>query len=51
MEIVRRMIPDRVRAYCIENELYTCGTNEEYEQMFKLCDEARTDEQGTGVDL
>lgn len=45
MKIVRRMNADKVRAYCIENELYTCGTSEEYQQMFQMCDEAQTDEQ------
>ena len=45
MKIVRRMNADKVRAYCIENELYTCGTSEDYRQMFQMCDEARTDEQ------
>lgn len=43
MEIVRKVDKSRVRAMCIRNDLYTCGTNEQYEAMFRMCESASSD--------
>lgn len=39
MEIIERNIvhPDKVRALCIKENWYTCGTNEEYSKMLAHC--------------
>ena len=38
MKIIERqhLSTSDVRAMCIENNLYTCGTNEEYSAMFDM---------------
>lgn len=33
-----RMLLEDVRQVCIENGFYTCGNNEEYENMFDMVD-------------
>ena len=37
MKEIRRIQTDRVRNMCIENNYFTKGTCEEYEEMFELC--------------
>lgn len=37
MTICRTINRDKVRQYCIENNYYTCGDCEEYEQMLDKC--------------
>ena len=38
MKEVRKIISEEVRSYCIKNNLYTRGTNKEYEHLlFGLC--------------
>ena len=38
IETYRHWSSDDIRCMCIRNELYTCGTNEEYMLMLKLVD-------------
>ena len=49
MELVRRVREDKVRKFCIDNNLYTCGNNAEYEQMFHLCGLAIKDRQFVAI--
>ena len=35
---------DDVRVLCIRKNWYTCGNNADYENMFKMCHNANTDE-------
>lgn len=37
LELVRYLPVEKVRTYCIKHDLYGCGTNQDYENMFNLC--------------
>lgn len=37
LEIIKKVYVDNVRSWCIEMNLYTNGTNEEYSKMFTKC--------------
>lgn len=42
-KIVRTLSLTKVRTLCVENDLYTCGCNEEYDEMFQKCRKVKTD--------
>lgn len=43
MKVTRKLVWDKVRQICIDRELYTCGTNSEYDQMLSRCKEDMSD--------
>lgn len=37
LQETRKIDVGKVRAMCIRNDYYTCGTNEDYDKMFQKC--------------
>lgn len=35
---IKRIDTDKLRSMCIKNNWYTAGTNEDYSNMFKMCE-------------
>ena len=38
LQETRKIYTGKVRAMCIRNDYYTCGTNEDYDNMFCKCE-------------